>query len=755
MSALADPSSWSWPLDLTRYDRAPELTAVEREALACLGPSHGFGGRTLETVMLGCAPARRLVEPLQDALDALGGNPHWKRLALVGVLRACLWEKRAFWGWDMPTWARLLVPRTTRLLTANYPNRVGATRHYMIAAAYLLDCLDDPGQVETVEWRGIAIKALGSSVVASIARIDAVLAGWGYAASTRQSTRSVTARALQHCRSPFLEHITSATLEEIRALPDFSERRRGTVAPLSRALVELGIVAQPVAIDYVVQDFEPQWTTQLDPAWVAVVRRWEQTSTLAPKTRGTMRTLLLKTGRWAREHHPEAAEPAQWDRHVAADTVAAIDHMRVGDYRFQRTARASDLGKPLAPRSKAATLAALRMFFRDLQEWEWIPRRFDPIRAFATPRSVRALIGPSPRPIADDVWAKLMWAGLDLSRDDFESLGRRTSYPIEMIRALAITWLFSGLRSDELLRLEVGCIRQQTGESGAPGADGNPTSAVCLLDVPVHKTGHAFTKPVDLVVGEAIAAWEQIRPSQPARRDRKTGERTVPLFLFRGRPVSRKFLNHSVIQLLCEKAGVPSTDAKGAITSHRARATIATQLYNAKEPMSLFELQAWLGHSSVSSTQHYAGITPNTLTKAYTDAGYFARNVRAIEVLVDREAVASGAAATGTPWQYFDLGHGFCTYSFFEQCPHRMACARCDFYVPKESTRAQLLEAKEHMQRMIATIPLTEEEHAAVEEGAVAVERLLDRLTDLPTPAGPTPRQLGYIPLRLVAETPI
>ena len=76
---------------------------------------------------------------------------------------------------------------------------------------------------------------------------------------------------------------------------------------------------------------------------------------------------------------------------------------------------------------------------------------------------------------------------------------------------------------------------------------------------------------------------------------------------------------------------------------------------------------------------------------------YFARNVRTIEVLVDREAVVSGAAATGEAWQYFDLGHGFCTYSFFEQCPHRMACARCDFYVPKTSTRAQLLEARNNL----------------------------------------------------------
>jgi integrase len=58
--------------------------------------------------------------------------------------------------------------------------------------------------------------------------------------------------------------------------------------------------------------------------------------------------------------------------------------------------------------------------------------------------------------------------------------------------------------------------------------------------------------------------------------------------------------------MLCRKAGVPDTDIRGSITSHRARSTIASQLYNAKEPMTLFELQAWLGHRELSSTQHYA-----------------------------------------------------------------------------------------------------------------------------------------------------
>jgi hypothetical protein len=72
-----------------------------------------------------------------------------------------------------------------------------------------------------------------------------------------------------------------------------------------------------------------------------------------------------------------------------------------------------------------------------------------------------------------------------------------------------------------------------------------------------------------------------------------------------------------------------------------------------------------------------------------------------------------------------------------------MACARCDFYLPKQSTQSQLLEAKANLQRMLAAIPLTEEERAAVEDGAQALERLLQHLADVPTPAGPTPQQLA------------
>ena len=62
-----------------------------------------------------------------------------------------------------------------------------------------------------------------------------------------------------------------------------------------------------------------------------------------------------------------------------------------------------------------------------------------------------------------------------------------------------------------------------------------------------------------------------------------------------------------------------------------------------------------------------------------------------------------------------------------------------------------MLEAKDNLQRMLAQIPLTDDERDAVEDGAAAVQRLIGRLADVPTPAGPTPRQLtqssSFIPL--------
>lgn len=62
------------------------------------------------------------------------------------------------------------------------------------------------------------------------------------------------------------------------------------------------------------------------------------------------------------------------------------------------------------------------------------------------------------------------------------------------------------------------------------------------------------------------------------------------------------------------------------------------------------------------------------------------------------------------------------------------------FYLPKDSTKAQLLEAKANLLRLREDIPLADAELSAVEDGLAAYEQLLKKLADVPTPAGPTPR---------------
>ncbi len=126
----------------------------------------------------------------------------------------------------------------------------------------------------------------------------------------------------------------------------------------------------------------------------------------------------------------------------------------------------------------------------------------------------------------------------------------------------------------------------------------------------------------------------------------------------------------------------------------------------------------------------------------------FKRNVRRIEVLIDQAAVRTGLAAKGEPWKFYDLGHGYCAYDFFEQCPHRMACAKCSFYLPKDSTKAQLLEGRANLQQMMQEIPLTDEERSAVDDGIAALSNLTDKLANTPTPDGRTPKQLVQITRR-------
>ena len=750
--AAEQPRRRQWAAAEARgVDHTGALSDEERMALQAIGPqglrrnrSRGVPRRTAASWKV----LARVVEPLDAVRAALHhrDDARHRRAGLHAaglVLEHCGVLGRPWWAWGSDEWAGLLGASAEAFLAERSLPTETTVRPFVVALAYLLAGFDRFEQLGTFNRLHLATLVFGADAVeGSITEVAATLDAWGYRIPgvARHQLRGVVSQALLVNRTPMLADLGNEAFARLRAHPATSDYQLPILYALQRAVAALGHCDAPVRTGYnaapVIEGADPTWT-----AWV---ERWHATSTLTPKVRGIVRTIMAKAGRWLAAEHSGITQPSQWTRATCAAWVAAVDRMSVGDYVQRREGLGAREGRPISPRTKAHVLMATRTFFRDCQEWEWIARRFDPSRALAVPGSVAALIATDPRVIADDLWAKVLWAGLNLEADDLPGNSADTYYPMELIRAVTLTWLFSGLRSAEITRLRVGCVRwQHDGHSIAPDApDVLAQDAVCLLDVPVHKTGTAFTKPVDPLLGQAIEAWQRLRPSQPKTLDAKTAEEVDVLFAVRGQPVARSYLNRTIIPALCRKAGVPSTDVRGRITSHRARSTIASQLYNAKEPMTLFELQAWLGHRSPASTQHYAKISPATLSKAYSDAGYFARNLRTIEVLLDRDAVISGRAGNGEPWQHYDLGHGYCSYSFFEQCPHRMACARCDFYIPKASSRAQLLEGAENLQRMLVTMPLTDDERAAVEDGHAALAALVDRLKDVPSPSGPTARSM-------------
>ena len=759
MSAATSPRSqaqavpdrlWRWPVDLDQYDRRALLRGDELAVLAEVLRLYEQWPHSSTALRRAYRRLRPLLRPLHDVVAAMGFQQNEWSGALRAIIQEMHRSRVSFWGWTREEW-------WTAFATSSTYRGHGSARAVLMTFAYLVGGvndlhLDPPPAREPVRIPSLARRIFGGDLVeAACRRVSDELRRWGYgdiAAVGR--LRSAVAALLLVNRSPFLEDTTAAALTAVAASPTLARDARRALGLIADVLAHAGILgAAPPALKRRGGPPATDPMAGVPEGWRAWCQRWYDSSSLPEGTRRGHLYKLCMAGRWLARHRPELADPAAWDYAAAARYVAAVDRMRVGEWSHQagKALQSPQVGQPLAARTKDKHLQAMRVFFGDCQERLGLARQFDPQRAFATPRSVRSQVGTSPRVIADDLWGKLLWAGLTLAEADLappgEALMARLIYPVKLVQALAIAWLFTALRNDELRRLPVGCIRWQREDVRIPGtAEILPKDAVCFLDVPTNKSSPPFTKPVDHVVGEALLEWERARPAQPALRDRKTRRPVHYLFAYRGKQIGEKYINRVLIPLLCRKANVPQSDARGPITSHRARSTIANALFNAPEPMTLPELKEWLGHKHLFTTQHYVEVSPLKQAKKLQDADYFGRALRMVDVLIDKEAVTGGGAAAGQPWTYYDLGHGYCTHPYFSQCPHRLVCAKCSFYRPKGEMAAIFEQAQGNLMRLREELSLTEEERAVVDEDLAGYAHLLAQLADVPAPDGQTPRQL-------------
>ncbi len=736
------PHPWIFPVDVTHYDRSPHLHEVELAELKRVMDHSPFQLRPSTKVVL-----HRLLQPLQDVFMVTHASPNVCHDTMRIMVMEMYRRGKTFWAWRDAEWIDI-IGSSYAAFARRYGRRYGVgqhpTRRELPVLAYLL-C--SPATIDPLllpfAIAPIARKVFGTQTIeAQVQQLTAVLGTWGYREKNHHDFIACLCYLLLRNRSPQLEALSSEFLETVNQTCTFP-CVQGYLFQISRALAALGLISKPLPDPKrAARAVTSETDGKIAESWLMWCRRWREYSTVQEK--GHTYYLLLKVGRWLNVKHPEVAGPADFTYEIATEFVAAVMDMKVGEWiSAQRRAHLPQerVGQPLRPNAKARLLKCLRAFLRDCQEWGWIPVRLNPSRALQAPRSLRHLIGPDPRAVERDRWAKLLWAAMNLGAED---LPGKVVYPLEMVRAVAIVWCFAALRSDEIVRLRVGCVRWQYEDVTVPETgEMLPKDAVCFLDIPVNKTMTSYTKPVHPLVGKRINEWERLRPSeQPRHLDGKTSETVQYLFSYRGGRISKGYINRCLIPQLCRKANIPEEDSRGAITSHRARATIASMLYNAKEPLDIFQLQKYLGHKHLSSTQSYLQVDPTKLASDVIKAGYLEQNLATIEVLLDQDAVMSGAAARGDCWKYYDLGHGWCTNPFWAECPHRMACARCPYYRPKDSLKDQLTEGQANLVRMLEFVSLTEEEKLLVTEGIELHQALIEQLADVPTPAGPTPREL-------------
>ena len=746
LHASLAPHHKSWPIHFDAYNRTSELDESEQEAL-------GRRRHSPARQMLDASHSlHRLFQPMHEVLVFLAvGTSEYRETVHVMLIEMHRLNK-AFWGWELVEWLEILgesdLAFEERYGWNRKPEYVKA-RRILPVIAYLLNALPEAGfLLETFvsEMVPLAHKCFGEDAIdKAVAQITDVLQGWGYRQRDGSGLVTCVSYLFLQNRSPLLEDLSSEFLERV-AQTCRSVTVQAYLYQTARALFGLRMITKPLKKRGGSTPRLDEADGSIDRTWLAWCKRWKERSLLQKPDNSYYH--LLKVGRWLRTTHPEVMSPDQWTYELAAEFVAAVMHMRVGEWTIQQARLVKErIGQPLRPNAKARLIKAMRTFLFDCQEWEWIPRTLNAQRAFRFPHALQNQIGPDPRAVDRPLWAKMLWAAMNLEEKDLPLWGNGNKlpvYPLKMVRAIALVWCFSALRSDEIVRLRLGCIRWQYEDVMIPETgEILPKDATCFLYVPVNKTLTAYTKPVHTLVGKCINEWEQVRPHEQLHTlDQKTSETVDFLFSFRGKRISKNYINQALIPLLCKKAGIPEMDSRGQITSHRARATIASMLYNAKEPLNIFQLQKYLGHKVISSTQHYIQVDPTKLANDVVKANYLEQNLATIEVLLDQETVMSGAASRGERWKFYDLGHGYCTNPFWASCAHRMACARCPYYCPKDSTGEQLIEGKANLVRMLEFISLTEDEKLLVKEGIELHQDLIEKLADVPTPAGPTPREL-------------
>lgn len=222
----------------------------------------------------------------------------------------------------------------------------------------------------------------------------------------------------------------------------------------------------------------------------------------------------------------------------------------------------------------------------DLYDDELIPA--NPMGSVGRPRSDETLSKALPPNVID--------ALLDTLDADQAMPRRRRDDWVERDRAMLLTALLAGLRLEELVGINFGDIRL-VGDGAVVHVRGKgrkdrrvPIEAPLIRDLKVYlasrrtrfPSGRRGSSPAG-----GLGSWPADAPLFVSAKD--------------GARITRSTVQYRVLRLF-RRAGVDSERQRGALV-HGLRHTFATDLANAK--VSVYELKALLGHTSIATSQRY------------------------------------------------------------------------------------------------------------------------------------------------------
>jgi len=302
--------------------------------------------------------------------------------------------------------------------------------------------------------------------------------------------------------------------------------------------------------------------TPCSPAWAAALELLDadlRRRNAAERTRAAYRSDLTQLAGWATA---QGLEPAAVDHRVLRRHAATLSERGDG------------------ARTMARKLAATRALYRALREHGQVAQ--NPADLVSAPKRDRGL----PRVLAADEVAKLL--------DRIPA-----STPLELRdRAMFELGYASGLRAEELVRLEVGSVDFDTEEVRVEGK-GAKTRIV----------------PVGESAAAAVASYlERGRPHLAANGlGRAVSGTSRALFLSKsGRTLSTSDVRRR-LRVWARHAAVA-----GRVHPHALRHSFATHLLDGGAD--LRAIQELLGHSSVSTTQIYTRVESARLKRAYAQS---------------------------------------------------------------------------------------------------------------------------------------